>query len=163
MKIITRLLLAAALLTLSLPAMAQEYEGGLFTPGTNFEMTVVATEPVFWVNAANEANAYFETKEGITIMTMQANKKPDTGKLPKISRVSFSDYGFMLHGEDSSYFFGLGNKESEQYLKILKYAATGEIKTFEGYGIAKHYWPKDKAPALDKLKAAKSVYDVLGK
>lgn len=162
MKIISRFALAALLL-LSLPAMAQEDEGGLFTPGTNFEMTVIATEPVFWVNDANEANAYFETKDGITILTMQANKKPDTGKLPKISRVSFSEYGFMLYGENNSYFFGLGNKESEQYLKILKYAATGEVKTFEGYGIAKHYWPKGEAPALDKLKAARSLYDVFGR
>ncbi|MEL1244447.1 hypothetical protein AAEO56_09260 [Flavobacterium sp. DGU11] len=162
MNKITHLILIVALFTLSLSAEAQEDTGGFFTPGTHFDMTVVMAEPVFWVNKANEANAYFETKDGITILTMQANRKQETGKLPKISRVSFSDYGFMLHGENSSYFFGLGNKESDQYLKILKYAETGEVKTFEGYGIAKHYWPKDKALALDKLKEANSVYDVIG-
>jgi len=160
MKILTSFAIITELLLLSLPAMAQQDKAGVFTPGTSFEMTVIAIESVFWVNATNEANAYFEHKDGITVLTMQANKKPETGKLPKISRVSFSDHGFMLHGEKISYFFGSGNKESEQYLKILKYAATGEVKTFEGYGIARHYWPKGKAPALEKLKEAKSIYDV---
>ncbi len=120
MNKITHFIFIVVLLTLCFAATAQEDKDGLFTPGTHFDMTVVMAEPVFWVNAANEANAYFETKGGITILTMQANKKPETGKLPKISRVSFSDYGFMLHGENSSYFFGLGNKESDQYLEILK-------------------------------------------
>lgn len=163
MKIINHFLLAFAFSALPLCAASQEHEGGIFTPGTNFEMTAIAVEPVFWVNEANEANAYFETKDGITILTMQANKKPQTGKLPKISRVSFSDYGFMLHGENSSYFFGLGNKESGQFLQILKYALSGELKTFEGYGIARHYWPKDKAPQIVGLMKAKSVYDIIGK
>ncbi|WP_294820474.1 hypothetical protein [uncultured Flavobacterium sp.] len=163
MKIITRFSLIASLIMLSLPAMAQEDEGSLFTPGTNFEMTAVKANPTYWVNKANEANVYFETKDGITLLTMQSDKKPGISEIANTSLVYFSDHGFMLQGDKDAYFFGLGTKESSQYLQILKYSVTGEIKMYEGYGIAKHQWPKDKAPSLAVFKAAKSIYDVVGK
>ncbi|MGQ2984248.1 hypothetical protein [Flavobacterium sp.] len=160
MKIVSHFAVIAALFMFSFTTTAQEDEGGLFTPGTNFEMTAVKTNPVFWVNKTNEANVYFEMKDSIILLTMQSHKDPGIRNITNADLVYFSDHGFMLHSEDSSYFFGLGNKGSGQYLKILKYAETGEIKSFEGYGIAKHYWPKDKAPSVEVLKAAKSIYDV---
>lgn len=136
---------------------------GLFKPGTTFEMTTVNAEPVFWVNAANEVNVYFVANGNATLLTLLDTTAPAFGELPTISRVSYSDHGFLLHGEKDGYFFGTGTTESEQYKRMMKFSVKGVIKSYDGNGVARHWWPTAAAPSLADLKAAKSVYDVLKK
>ena len=164
MKTITSIktLLAAALL---IPVLSSAQQGtGLYTPGNSTNIRVMNVEPVCWVNAANEVNAYITNKNEVELITLQSNDKLNVGKLPKINRVSYSSHGFMLHGENGTcYFFGMDELESEQVLDIMKNTVKGEVKTFDGYGVARHFWPADKAPKLEELQAANSIYGVLGR
>lgn len=166
MKTLTsiKLLLTVALL-IPVLSNAQEKPGErLFQPGTSYDMMVMNVEPVCWVNEANEVNAYIINKDGVEMITLQSKDKLNVGELPKINRVSYSSHGFMLHGENGTgYFFGLGELESKQVLDIMKNTVKGEVKTFDGYGVARHIWPAAKAPKLKELQAANSIYDVLGK
>ena len=164
MKTITsiKILLTVALL---IPILSSAQQGtGLYTQGNSTNIRVMNVEPVCWVNEANGVNAYIINKDGVEIITLQSKGKLNVGKLPKINRVSYSSHGFMLHGENGTgYFFGLGELESKQMLDIMKNTVKGEVKTFDGYGVARHIWPAAKAPKLEELQAANSIYDVLGK
>lgn len=165
MKTLTsiKLLLTVALLIPVLSLAQIEHGTGLFTPGTSFEMQMINGEPICWINKANEVNAYINDAEGVNLITLQSNDKPDIGELPKINKVTYSSYGFMLHNDGgTSYYFGVPTAESGQMLEIMKYTVKGEVKTFNGYGVAKHFWPAGKAPDLKELQAANSIYDVLG-
>ena len=165
MKTLTSIktLLASALLIPVFSIAQVEHGTGLFTPGTSFEMQMINGEPTCWVNAANEVNAYINDAEGVKLITLQSNDRPDIGELPKMNRVTYSSHGFMLHSENgTNYFFGLDELESKQVLDIMKYTVKGDVKTFNGYGVAQHSWPAGKAPDLKELQAANSIYDVLG-
>lgn len=157
--------LLAAIALLPLSTFAQSNDSGLFVPRTSLEMRVMNVEPVCWVNEANELNAYIQSEDRAAILTMIGEQGTEMPVLPKIVRVSYSTSGFMLNGEDGTcYFFGVKDKEeSKKTYDIMKYAATGEIKTYGGIAIAIHQWLEPKGPELEDLRAAKSIYDVLGK
>lgn len=97
------------------------------------------------------------------LITLQSKEKSDVGDLSGIHSLNYTNYGFMLYGNGINYFFGIDKPESKQVLDIMKRTAKGGIKAFNGYGVAKHFWPAAKAPKLEELQAANSIYDVLGK
>ena len=161
MKIIR---LFTALLLLSISASAQNRDSGLYVPSNSFDVRFMNVEPVCWVNEANELNAYIQGEDNAEIITMIGREGAEMPVLPKIIRVSYATSGFMLHGEDgTNYFFGLDKEESGQVLQIMKYGTTGDVKTYNGIGIARHHWLEPKGPELEELRAAKSIYDVLDK
>lgn len=135
---------------------------GIFTPGTSTGMTVTRIEPVCWLNSANEFNVYVPGKDGGTLLTLLNEKKPDIGSLPKFSEITATDYSFILTTEDKQeYYFAVESKEEKQMLDyMLRLLHPKFEKTVYGHGLAKH---TVNDVSLDKLKAAKSVYDVLGK
>lgn len=140
---------------------AQEHElDGIFAPNTSHTMTAVAVKPICWVNAANEFNAYIPAENPV-LLTIQNEKKPDLGKLPEFKSVLLTEHSFVLTStDDKRYYFAVEGKEEKQMKEILKNMGSAFVKTDYGYGFAKHT-VKDKS--LEKLKAAKSVYDVLGR
>lgn len=152
--------LSFTLFTLS-NLFAQENEpDGIFTPGTTQTMKAINVTPVCWVKTSNEFSAYIPVENPI-LLTIQNEKKPDLGMLPEFKTVFMTAYCFVLtSADDKRYYFGVESKEEKQMEEILKNLGSEFIKTDYGYGFAKHT-VKDKS--LKNLKAAKSVYDILGK
>jgi hypothetical protein len=156
--------LLAAIALFPLSTFAQTKESGLFVPGNSLEMRIMNVEPVCWVNEANELNVFIQGEDRAEIISMIGEKGTEMPVLPKIVRVSYSTSGFMLNGEDGTcYFFGVKDKEeSKQTYDIMKYGTTGEIKNYGGMAIASHQWRDGRGPELEELRAAKSIYDILG-
>lgn len=159
----TRIIVYSLLLSLLITSVSfsQERElDGIYTPGTSQTMTAMNVEPICWVNANNEFNAYIPGENPI-LLTIQNDVKPDLGKLPQFKTVFITAYSFVLTStDDKRYYFGVESNEEKQMKEILKNMGSDFVKTDYGYGFAQH---TVKDESLKKLKAAKSVYDVLGK
>lgn len=131
---------------------------GIFTPGTSLTMTSINTTPVCWINATNEFNVYIPG-EAPLLLTIQNEKNPNLGKLPDFKSTFVTDYSFVLTAnDDRRYYFAVDSYEEKQVFQIVKGMGSEFVKTDYGYGYAKHTVAD---VSLEKLKAAKSVYDVL--
>jgi hypothetical protein len=125
--------------------------------------TYMKCEPVCWKNASNEFNVYVEREGDVHLFTFFSEEETDLAPLPEFEILCYSKYFFALHSpEDINYYFTVESEAEEESRNIVSqmYKPT---RIYSGAGIAHHKWPKDKEgkPALDKLKAAKSIYDAM--
>lgn len=159
----TRIIVYSLLLSLLITSVSfsQERElDGIYTPGTSQTMRALGVTPICWVNAANEFNAYIPGEDPI-LLTITNDKKPDLGKLPEFKAVVITEYSFVLTStDDKRFYFAVESYEEKQMKEILKNMGSDFVKTDYGTGFAQH---TVKDISLEKLKAAKSVYDVFGK
>ncbi|MBE99724.1 hypothetical protein [Flavobacterium coralii] len=165
MKIIlkTRVLLITLFL-LSFAASAQVTgDKKLAEQKSSTLFTYMKCEPVCWKNASNEFNVYVEREGSVHLFTFMSEEEINLGPLPEFEILCYSKYFFALHSpEDVNYYFTVESEAEEESRNIVS-NIYNPTRIYSGAGIAHHTWTKDKEgkPSLDKLKAAKSIYDAM--
>ncbi|MDV6166862.1 hypothetical protein R1T16_00390 [Flavobacterium sp. DG1-102-2] len=94
------------------------------------------------------------------VLTLKDQPNIKLKDFPKFSRVIISDFSFMLATEDKkAYYFTTDGYEQNQTLELMKNFGDEVIKVEKGSTFTQN----EVDVPLEKLKAATSVYDVLGK
>lgn len=118
-----------------------------------------------WVTANNEFVVYAETKEKKYLFVLQmetARKiKPATGNFKELT---FLGDSMVLSDGKQVYYFGLEPVAEDENMKRVHLTEKDFASMVDGYGLAQHNVPAgSKHYQLDKMKAAKSIYDYLDK
>ncbi|MBY8961341.1 hypothetical protein KJK34_01100 [Flavobacterium sp. D11R37] len=130
---------------------------------SDYTFKYIKCTPVCWKNASNEFNIYLEREGSVHLYTFLSEKEINLGRLPEFEILCYSKHFFVLHSSsDINFYFIVGNKAEKDSINLVS-SIYKPTRIYSGAGIAHHTWTKDKEgkPSLDKLKAAKSIYDAM--